>query len=880
MRKILLTAAALLMAMTAFVNADAMPAYPKSVDVRQADGTYITVRSYGDEFYHYRTTSDGYPVVEVKGIYYHANVSNDGKLVSTGVRAHNPGSRTSDEQSMLSFKAKGVSSQIAKNARMTLLQNSKNKMKLLSGNMNSDFPTTGEVKSLVILVEFSDVSFRLDNPNQKFTDLLNQEGYSENGATGSARDYYLDNSYDSFQPEFVVVGPVKLDQTCEYYGNNDSGSDAYGAAEMIADACRKAHDEGLVNFSEYDYNHDGKVDNVFVFFAGVNEAEHGSEDTIWPHRWVLQENLVLDGVTIYDYACTSELKGSNPYDMIMAGIGNFTHEFAHVLGLPDFYDTDNASSGGTTDGVYNYSLLGIGSYNNESRTPPYLSATERYLLGWLEPEVLEYTGEYALSPIQEDNKAYMLETGNEGEFFMLENRQNEGWDAYLPGRGLMIFHVDRSQNIVNGYPALNKWSFYEANGNSVNNNPEHMCYRIVSSLAGANSASTSFMPYPGDGGFTEFSKTSNPANTAWSGENIDAELFSIREEGNMVYFSAKTSKEKPVELEGIELSADRTELIINDTLKMNVLFTPWNTTERELTWSSSNSSVAAVDTAGVVTGLSTGSATITAKSADGSISADFSLNVASGQLVRGKLTDSRSANVVGAEVTITIDGSNYTATSDRTGMVSFEDIPAGSGTVTIVSDAYPEQSKAINVIENASLFEYRVLNDDELKMGYYPIELNVEPYESSAYVTWESTNPAVKKWIVKWYEANNTSSVETAETEEPKFDVTGLKQETYYYVVVSEMTEIIEGDSGRVSFVTTKSAGSLSRIVIDRSYAKGETLLLKASNLPEGAEISWTIDDAPYASTELVLNNPEYKIELTIKTADNTEIITKYLKVE
>ena len=175
----------------------------------------------------------------------------------------------------------------------------------------------------------------------------------------------------------------------------------------------------------------------------------------------------------------------------MAGIGTFCHEFSHVLGIPDFYDTDGYT-GGYSEGVGTWSIMDQGPYNNEGRTPPVFNAMERSIAGWIELEEIVNTGDYVLNDLQEYNEAYMLSTDTGGEFFVLENRQNShGWDAYLPGHGMLIYHVDRSDRMVVGLSAIDRWEY-----NWPNNVSSHECFRIIPALLNADPADlTMFISY-------------------------------------------------------------------------------------------------------------------------------------------------------------------------------------------------------------------------------------------------------------------------------------------------------------------------------------------------------------------------------------------------
>ena len=353
--------------------------------VRQADGTTLSLRICGDEFFHYAVTSDGYSVDQGPDGFYYYLVERDGRPVRSNVRVSERGRRTADERRLLETLRPGVVA-TALRARAHRLRSE------TRAGLETGFPTTGEIRSVVILAAFSDVGFTVPDPQRAFERMLNEEGYSDNGALGSARDYYLDNSGGRFRPTFDVVGPVTLDHPVAYYGANTDYRDE-NAERMIIEACHKAERAG-VDFSQYDFDNDGKIDNVFVYYAGHNESDGGGMNTVWPHRGEISyPGEMLGGKELCVYACTSELSGSPDFDSRMAGIGTFCHEFGHVLGWPDFYDT-NGSDFGSGVGVFNWSLMCQGSRNDGGRTPPSLTAMERMMAGWLTPTTLTRSGDY------------------------------------------------------------------------------------------------------------------------------------------------------------------------------------------------------------------------------------------------------------------------------------------------------------------------------------------------------------------------------------------------------------------------------------------------------------------------------------------------------
>ena len=321
---------------------------------------------------------------------------------------------------------------------------------------------------LVILANFKDVKFKYTK--EDFEKLLNEEGYSVNGATGSIKEYFDDQFNGEIKFDFQVTDIVTLSKNRASYGGNDSDGGDKAPAEMIVEACTLADDS--VDYSLYDDDNDGMVDNIFVFFAGEDEAAGGDEECIWSHAWYVFSGagikVELDGKHIDRYACTSELttafdQNGNRHEFI-SGIGTFCHEYSHTLGLPDFYDTDYEESGGISAGFWTVtSLMDGGNYNNMGNTPPYYNALERMIVGISEPEVLEKTGTYTLDPINVSNKSYMIRSSDGNEIYLFECRSLKGWDSYIGGSGMLAYHIDLSDG------GFNRWLW----DNEVNTNPLH-----------------------------------------------------------------------------------------------------------------------------------------------------------------------------------------------------------------------------------------------------------------------------------------------------------------------------------------------------------------------------------------------------------------------
>ena len=467
MKKKLILAIVALLAGYQFMSAT--PARPGKFVHTQPDGTKIVLQRHGDEFAHWTTDGTGRLVVESPDGFYQP---------ATGISVE----------------------QIRRNAVTRRATAQKNR----AARRASGHVAVGQKHFLVILVEFSNKQFSTsDDPNAAFSALMNEVGYSTNGGTGSARDYYFDNSHGLFEPVFDVYGPVQMDTTYAYYGQNDSQGNDKRPEEAIIAACKKLDDQ--IDFTRYDNDGDGYVDLVFMYYAGKGEADGGASNTIWPHQWELSsagKSLQLDGKRIDSYACTNEVVGYGELQGQMCGIGTACHEFGHAMGLPDLYDTDYDDNG-EAGGLYSYSLMCGGGYNHDGRTPPYFNFEERMYLGWLEEEdYLEFgmAGTYTIPPVNE-NVAYRTFTDMDGEYFIYENRSKTGWDAFLPGEGLIVYHADKSSRRINLYYGTAtahdlwyNWGLY----NSINENGSHPCFYIVPAAdqSSLNYTNESRIPFP------------------------------------------------------------------------------------------------------------------------------------------------------------------------------------------------------------------------------------------------------------------------------------------------------------------------------------------------------------------------------------------------
>ena len=586
----------------------AVPARRSGMKVLQPDGTSVTIRLHGDEWLHFTTTSDGYTVRKnAKGYYVYAE-RHGGVLRETDVIAHDSDKRTADETAFLRNAVRmQVPQMSARTATMKQLVEEREASKRRSPGQQRraaqyDY---NNFKGLIILVQWNDREFSRDDYRDIVADMVNKENYTGYGTrqfTGSVRDYFSDNSFGKFKPEFDVVGPY----TVGYSQYDYNGTIEQASALITMEAINKADADG-VDFSQYDGDGDGIVDLVYFIMAGYGANFDGNDDRLWwPHRSMLfnpttWQYIMKDGVYLVDYASSVELQGYTnwPASIKIDGIGTICHEFSHVLGLPDFYDTNYEEDGQSND-PGRWSLMAGGSYENEGRTPVGYSLYERYSVGFIdEPEVVTGKGIYTLQPLATSGEGYRLDTPVENEFFLLENRQRGRfkWDAYLPGNGMLVYRVD--------FTSQRAW-----NNNTVNADPSHNYYELLRA-GGWRGEASPYDPFPGTGRKRELTNASSPAHLkTWDGLPNDFGLVDIQQVNGNISFSVA--------------GYDVTALTLDETLTLGTGLSRQLTevpvpsyAQYALTWASNDKAVAMVDANGVVTGVAAGDCVITATTDNG-----------------------------------------------------------------------------------------------------------------------------------------------------------------------------------------------------------------------------------------------------------------------
>lgn len=409
--------------------ANAVPAKKLQKVITLTNGTQVSVELRGDEYLSWWEGTDGTA--------YRTTAADDTVFEAFDLEAQKPAAAAR--------RARAEQGRVARLARVkNSLKGADDKMRGLGGD---HITYKGVKKGLVVLVDFKNKKFSDGHDLEYYKNVINGKDFSdeEEGYVGSVRDYFLAQSNGQFELDFDVVGPVTMSKNYGYYGNDGAYQKDEKVYEMIKEACDGIQDK--VNLKDYDWDGDGEADQVFFLYAGLGQASGGSAGTVWPHESELRYwpcgVLSYSTGKINTYACANELQpetqGSSRY--ISAGIGTICHEFSHCLGFADMYDT----TGGGGYGMSVFDVMDQGSYNGNGFVPCNYTAFERIYAGWVEPiELIDPATVKDMKSVSDYGRPFiMYNYKNTNEYFLLENRQNTGWDEGLYGsNGLLIVHVN------------------------------------------------------------------------------------------------------------------------------------------------------------------------------------------------------------------------------------------------------------------------------------------------------------------------------------------------------------------------------------------------------------------------------------------------------
>lgn len=481
-------------------------AYPYPITI-SVEGKTLTIRLYGDEHQAWAETTDGYTIVQNEQQQWcYARLGNYGQPIATQWQV---GRANLENNSFCKF--------LDETPKHLFCPQPSSSPRVDENRHRRATTVTGERRVLIILMAFADLSFM--KTQEEFYRLFNEENYHEDMAQGSVRDFYLSSSYGQLSLMSDVYGPYTATRNMAYYGQNSVSGDNHSlhAYDMFTEAIE--HVAAEADLSQYDCDGDGFIDNVHIIFAGYGEEAGASANTIWSHEATFYRPYIVQDMKIDRYSCAPELRGNAGGNI--SRIGPHCHEIGHALGAMDFYDTDYSTNGEYV-GTGMWDVMAAGSWNNDGITPadfnPYVKA---YNFGWVSPKPLPL-GDVDIAPSNTTHTAYYsLRSSQQGDYYLIDNRSQQGWGKGLPGQGLLLFHIHH--DIVSA-------------DNDINVTAPQMCYVVCASSKNsqpdnnANSygdINSAGCPYPGSSSNHIFDGSSTPRAFYWTGDVCGISLNDI-----------------------------------------------------------------------------------------------------------------------------------------------------------------------------------------------------------------------------------------------------------------------------------------------------------------------------------------------------------------
>ena len=513
----------------------AVPAYPHLIRFTQpCNGDTIRIYLRGDEKVHWAETEDGYTLLHAKdGSLVYAVLNEKGEMIPSQMVASSPERRTLKAASLLSATPKGLRFSKAQVKAMRGLWDDLSKMKKPAKEMTN---VLGEKKFLVVLFAFKDKPFT--HTAQEFEALFNQVNYTANNNAGSVHDYYYEVSQGLFSLNVDVVGPFTSVLEMAHYGDTYMGPQDM-AKECVDSAAR------FVDFSDYDNDNDGYIDGMHIIFAGTGEEASGNAAEVWSHKWNIFGSPTYNNTVVNVYSCSPECSGANAMNNALTSVGVICHELGHVFGAPDYYDVDYAEGGGQYPGLGAWDIMSGGSWNGNGHTPaqhnPY---TKIYIYHWATCDTLSSPRQVRMrSADVSSTDFHRINTSAPNDFFLLENRQRNRWDAMLPGNGMLAYHIHADASVDqygnSSHPMQTYLLALTATDTLPNSDPAS--YGIV------NSATT---PLPGAARRRNLNDYTTPSLRPWTNARDGQSLSYIQENASTqcVYFCFGDVTPSPIAL--------------------------------------------------------------------------------------------------------------------------------------------------------------------------------------------------------------------------------------------------------------------------------------------------------------------------------------------
>ncbi len=538
---------------------NSMPAYPNKIAVN-VNGHRQYIRLFGNEKNKRAETEDGYTIIQNEDQQWcYASLNSDSCLIASNWKLGSNRYLEEDFSRFLDMTPKHLNSNRPSPQEPTIRKGAKKAI--------------GQRRVLIILMGYQDLQF--SKSKSEFYNLFNEEGYYEDNARGSVKDYFLSVSYNQLQLDSDIYGPYTTDHDMAYYGKNQGmkGEDSNTYA-LFEEAINKVSQEA--DLSLYDGDNDGFIDNVHIIFAGYGEEAGAASNAIWSHEATFYRPYEIQELKIDRYSCAPELRGNSGNGITR--IGPHCHEIGHALGAMDYYDVNYASNGEFL-GTGEWDVMASGSWNNEGVTPadfnPYVKA---FNFGWISLNSLP-TGEVKILPSYIDkNNYYILKSSEYGDYYLLENRSRKNLEDGLPGEGLLIYHVH--SDIVNA-------------GNDINVSAPQKLYLVCASSkspqpnktpASYGEINSDGCPYPGSSRNMNFGQSSIPKAFFWDDDVCGIELnnITLNQDGvivltnNSVGASYEPIDMKNLFFEGFENENAKSIYNLNNTA-WTIEFNPENT---------------------------------------------------------------------------------------------------------------------------------------------------------------------------------------------------------------------------------------------------------------------------------------------------------------
>lgn len=542
----------------------AIPAYPHKVKIAVKNGyVYVTIK--GDESYHYGITDDGHTVVSDSLGWFYLCKNEKGEVLKSKYRLEASHDQDSETKLFLEKTPKGLCPEYIGNPKVR-----KANQRNASITQKVQSQVVGQRKVLIVLMQFADLKFK-KSPSD-FDNLFNKEGYNDDGAFGSVRDYYKKVSYNQLDLQCDVYGPYTMLHNMSYYGGNvgraRNDRNPYAMFEEMLDKVSKT-----VNLADYDSNGDGYVDNIHIIYAGHGEEAGGSPNAIWAHEMSFSP-ISVSGVKIDRYSCSPELRGNMGNGITR--IGAPCHEIGHALGANDYYDVDY-QNGGYYEGTGDWDIMASGSWNDGGARPADFNPYVKYHdFGWIQPVELDADSIISVIPSEAGGTVFKLNTPVPNDYFLLENRNSSGVTGAEPSQGLLVFHIG---------PNIEK----KSTTNTINATYPQECYlvdasskykRPVAQPVSYGDISSAGCPFPGAKNKTKFSKNTIPAACSISGKNACFSLASIVLDNNGTigfdfHINAEDTEEPDYPTEGEDTISVEGNIIWNDDFESFVETQTW-----------------------------------------------------------------------------------------------------------------------------------------------------------------------------------------------------------------------------------------------------------------------------------------------------------------